>query len=281
MSEKRSPRAMGPEDFVLNHLTLDRHHPLDDRIEAAAAAGFTGIGLLIENYRHVLVNGYSDARIAELLITHGIRLSDIEVLRGWAQGHGEGSDEEQFAWRLADTFGCRYVQAIGPYSGTIAEAGDAFGALCDRAADHGLLVGLEFLPFTNIYSAADAMEIIERADRANGGICLDIWHHHRGAHDLDMIRAIPADRIMAVQINDGAAQQIDPDYKQDCLRHRLPPGDGVFDLAGFIQLLLDKGSQAPWSLEVCLETAWNKPALPHVQACADGLRTLLAAAGQR
>ena len=72
---------------------------------------------------------------------------------------------EATAWRMADAFGCRYVQAIGPYAGSVADAGRSYRGLCDRARDHGLVVGLEFLPFTNIYSAADALAIVETAVR--------------------------------------------------------------------------------------------------------------------
>ena len=51
---------------------------------------------------------------------------------------------------MADELGCRYLQAVGPYEGTLSEAAEGFGALCDRAGAHGLLVGVEFLPFTNV-----------------------------------------------------------------------------------------------------------------------------------
>ena len=71
---------------------------------------------------------------------------------------------------MADEFGCRYLQAVGPYEGTLADAAPAFAALCDRAAAHGLLVGVEFLPFTNIRTAAEAKELLDATDRPNGGL---------------------------------------------------------------------------------------------------------------
>lgn len=125
------------------------------------------------------------------------------------------------------------------------------------------------------------LDVVERADRANGGICVDLWHHERGAKDMAVIRELPAERIMAVQLNDGAAAQIHPDYKQDCLRHRLPPGDGTFDIASFLGVLRAIGNQAPLSLEVCQERAWGQPPLPHVQRCADGLRAVMSTVSTR
>jgi sugar phosphate isomerase/epimerase len=278
MSEKRSARDLCPQDLVMDHFTLARHHPIEDRVVAAGAAGYAGIGLLIENYRTLLASGLTDGYLSDLLDEHDVCLASIEVLRGWARG-GDFSEadaqDESLAWRLADRFSARYVQAIGPFTGTPAEAGMAFGALCDRAAEHGLVVGLEFLPFTNIVTAADAMEIIERADRPNGGICLDIWHHERGANDFAMLEAIPGDRIYCIQMNDGVATPVLADYKQDCLHHRLIPGEGTFDLARFIELMRRKHVTAPWDLEVCNASTWGQPGFKHASDCAAALRHLL------
>jgi sugar phosphate isomerase/epimerase len=181
-------------------------------------------------------------------------------------------------WELVDAFESGYVQAIGPYEGTLADAANAFGALCDRAADHGAVVGLEFLPFTNIVDAADALAIVERADRPNGGVCVDIWHHARGANDLDLIRAIPPELITGVQMSDGPAAPTLADYKDDCLRHRVPPGEGDFDAERFVGTLIDMGVALPWSLEVCNDDVWGQPGGEHVRRVAEGMRNVLAAA---
>ena len=93
----------------------------------------------------------------------------------------------------------------------------AFAALCDRAADHGLVVGLEFVPFTDIVSVHDARRIVEEADRPNGGVCVDIWHHERGARDLAGIAALPGELITGIQLNDGALTPVD-----ERLLHGLP-----------------------------------------------------------
>ena len=200
-------------------------------------------------------------------------------LRGWdTYQPGDGSEYEameQLAFHMADHFDCRYVQAIGDYSGTIEDGGDAFGRLCDRSADHGLLVGVEWVPFTNIYDAADAMALVERADRHNGGVCADIWHHQRGANDIEQIRAIPGEKVMAIQMSDGSIEPTLDSYYEDCLRTRVPPGEGEMDVAGFIAILRQAGADVPWDLEVCNDEVWNADATEWVQRCADGLRAAL------
>ena len=274
------PRHLTGEHLVLSHFSLARDHPIEDRIQAASAAGFAGIGLFFGQYRQLVSSGLAPTELHELLSESGLCLAEVEVLTGWATDEPSDAywDMEALVWAMVDTFECRYVQAIGPYEGTISDAAKAFGALCDRAADHGAVVGLEFLPFTNIVDAADALAIVERAGRPNGGVCVDIWHHARGANDLDLIRAIPGELITGVQMSDGPAAPTLADYKDDCLRHRVAPGSGTFGAVEFVATLLDLGVDLPWSLEVCNDDVWGRPGADHVQRAADGMRSVLAEA---
>ena len=285
VSPKRSPRDLGIDDLVLNHFSLARDHPIEDRLAAAGAAGFAGIGLYIGQYVALRDDAaFGIDRLAALLDEHDLCLAEIEVLGGWAGGDAAKArctEFETVAWEMAERFECRYVQAIGPYEGTIDDAGDAYAGLCDRAAAHGLVAGLEFLPFTNIVTPADALAIVDRADRPNGGVCVDIWHHTRGANDVAQIRAIPAAKVTGIQISDGPLVQELDSYYEDCLRRRVPPGEGEMDAVGFVATLLDMGVTVPFSLEVCSEAAWGKPAAEHVGRCGDGLRSVLAEAKAR
>jgi sugar phosphate isomerase/epimerase len=150
-----------------------------------------------------------------------------------------------------------------------------FAALCDRAAAHGLVVGLEFLPFTNIATATDALAIVETADRPNGGVCVDIWHHVRGADDLAMIRALPGDRITGIQLSDGPILSTGGSYYEETLRTRVPPGEGEMDVAGFLAAVRATGTTVPIGLEVCNESAWDTDATGWVASCVEGLRRFL------
>ncbi len=273
-----APRSLRADNLVLSHFTLDRNHPVDDRITAAAAAGFDGIGLYAGQFIRLRDAGFSIAEFRDLLDAAGVCLAEIEVLSGWGSATPTNGywAFEATVWELVDTFESRYVQAIGPYEGSIADAAERFGAVCDRAADHGAVVGLEFVPFTNVVDAADALAIVEAADRPNGGVCVDIWHHARGANDLALIRAIPPELVVAVQMSDGPAAPTIADYKEDCLRYRVPPGDGQMDAVEFVRTLIELGADAPWSLEVCNDDVWGRSGNDHVQRAADGMRNVLA-----
>ncbi len=266
-------------ELVLSHFSLARHCPIDTRIAAAAAAGFDGIGLYVGDYQRLVAAGLGDAWLDEQLAQHNLRVREIEVVSAWARPGADDRGFETSAWEMADRWGCRYLQAIGSFDGSIHDAARAYGELCDRAADHGLVLGLEFLPFTNIPEATTAWAIVQEADRNNGGVCVDIWHHARGANDFAQILAIPPDRITGIQLSDGPMMRELPDYKDDCLRRRVPPGEGEFGVAEFVHALVEHGVHVPWSAEVCNDTIWDATpeAITHyVQRLATTTRQLFA-----
>jgi sugar phosphate isomerase/epimerase len=282
----RAARELRWPDLVWDHFSRPRFGGFDERVAAAAEAGFAAIGLFVDEYARLRdEEGRTAAELAAQLDDHGLVLADIETVRGWCDDDGGPSAEcrrlEGLAYELADATEARYLQAIGPYRGTIDEAAAAFGALCDRAAEHGLLVGIEWLPFTNIATAADAHTIIEGAGRANAGYCADIWHHRRGTNDDAMLRCLDPERVFAIQMNDGPMQPNLDDYKEDCMRFRVPPGEGELDAVGFVRLLAAMGVVAPISLEVCSTELWAAPASDAARQAADGMRRVLAAAGER
>jgi sugar phosphate isomerase/epimerase len=257
-------------EVVLSHFSLGRHHPIEDRIRLAAANGFDGIGLWVGHYELLEQEGAAPPRIGELLDQHGIRLREIEVITDLGATDAAKARME-IAWRMADAFGCRYVQVIGPAGDDLGAAARSFGHLCDRAADHGLTVGLEFLPFNDIPTVHEARRIVEAAARPNGGICVDNWHHERGARDIDAIAALPGELITGIQLNDGTLVPEHDDYYTDCLTNRRAMGDGEFDLAGFLDAVHATGTTAGWSVEVPNAWGWDHPD-EHLAAVGAGVR---------
>jgi sugar phosphate isomerase/epimerase len=250
-------------------------------VRAAAEAGFAAMGLYIGDYERLLAEGARDADLRAVLDHYGLRVVEIEALRGWSSRTGRDAyrQTEQRVFAMSDALGPgHHVQVVGPYTGTLDDAAEAFAGVCDRAAEHGLAAAIEFLPeMSNIPDAATAMQIVTKAGRANGGICLDSWHHFRGANDDDMLRAIPADRIFTVQFDDGPRQRVDPDYYTDCTRYRQVPGDGDFDLAGFLRLVAEMGVRLPLSVEVMSVSLQDRPAAEIARRLADATRAVVAA----
>jgi sugar phosphate isomerase/epimerase len=242
---------------VISQFSMDRTAPWSTRAAAAAAAGFDGIGLWVRDAPDV-----DPAEIVDTLAELGIVLSELEALSGWASSGPDYDlcrELETAAYAVADATGARHMQVWGSYEGDLDDAARAFGEVCDRAGDHGLLIALEFLPFTNIPDARTAMEIVERAGRPNGGLCVDVWHHERGARSLEQLRAMPPEWVVGVQLDDGAATPVDPDYYTDCVQNRVPPGEGEFDLVTFLRILREIGADAPLDLEVLSADTGSQP----------------------
>jgi sugar phosphate isomerase/epimerase len=285
-------RPLGRDDLIASHYTLAGagvgepvRFSFAERVAAAAAAGFAGIGVLAEDYAACRASGLSDADLRAILDAHGVRVVELEFLFGWAR-----ADERQ-AWArrtedrlhaIADVLGARHLNV-----GDIDPAGDLppldvvaerFAALCDRAATHGLLVAIEFLPWTDIPDVRTAWEIARRAGRRNGGLLVDAWHYFRGAGNEAALRAVPADAIVAVQLDDADAASGAP--YEDTLRRRLP-GEGTFDLVGLVRLLDTMGVDAPVSVEIISPEHAARPASEAARAAHDATRAVLARARGR
>ena len=277
-----SPDRLGPNDLVWDHMS---RHPDDDpveRVRAAAAAGFAGIGLFVRHWRTLRDDPAHVERLEDALADTGLRIWGMEVAATWLPD-GTTTDEmlafESAAWDLADRFGCVYLQAIGRGVGGPEHAAPGFGALCDRAADHGIDVALEFVPgMTDIQSAADARELVERVDRPNAGYCVDSWHLTRSTNDPADILTLPGERIFCIQLNDGPVAPDEPDYYTDTISNRVAPGSGEFDLVQIVRNLDAIGASCPISLEVCSRTLWTAPMDEAARVVHDGMRSVLATA---
>jgi sugar phosphate isomerase/epimerase len=154
------------------------------------------------------------------------------------------------------------------------EIAEAFAGVCDRAAEHGLVVHLEFLPWTPIRDLKAALEIVEMADRPNGGVMLDSWHHFRSGADDELLRRLPGTRILGVQLND-APREPEPDLIAETTRRRLLPGEGDIDLVGLVRILDEIGSRAPIGVEVFSEKLFALPAREVARRAGDAVREIL------
>ncbi len=215
-------------------------HPFRARVEACAAAGYDGMCLHIRDYAECRAAGWADADLRRVLDDNGITHVGLEFLTGWDHGIAPLEDT---AWRAAEALGARYLN-VGAGGETPSRAG--FAALCARAAAHDLPIALEIVPWTGVPDLPTALALIDGIDSA--GLVIDCWHVFRGGIALDDLARIPAHRILGIQINDAAATPVAP-LPKDTLNRRLP-GQGDFDLTGFLCALARTGTDCPISVEV-------------------------------
>ncbi|MEM9037724.1 MAG: sugar phosphate isomerase/epimerase family protein [Actinomycetota bacterium] len=275
-------RDLGPDDLVWDHFSRPRDEDVVARIHAAADAGYAGIGLFLGAWAKLRDHDDALDRIDAALDETGMSIVNIETARGWAGGDVEGCRRQaDLAFEIADRYGCRYLQVIGDAPGAldVATAAQGFGDLCDRAADHGLLIGLEWVPqMTNVETATQALQVVEAADRANGGFCFDAWHLTRSTNDVEELRALPGERIAAAQWSDGPLVPDVDDYYTDTTSNRVPPGSGEFRLLEMVRVLDEIGSEAPTSIELHSTALYAAPIDAAAQIAADGMRGVLAVA---
>jgi sugar phosphate isomerase/epimerase len=260
--------------LVLAAQTLATTQDFATRVAASAAAGFTAIGLRPEDYRRARAAGHSDAELARMLDDAGVEVAELSVLRGFS-GAEASVREEAVLMQMADAFGGTYMMAIDEVTESVERTAEHFAALCDRVAGRGLQVALEFLPWTTIPDAATAWEIVRLADRPNGGIIVDSWHHFRGARDEAQLLAIPPERMVALQIDDADAEPVGT-LLEDTLHNRRVPGEGTFPLVDFVDLLERHGADAPFSIEILSDELHALPAEEAAQRAMDATRRMLA-----
>jgi len=254
---------LGPSDLVLCSGTLPRATPFRLRLEAARAAGYAAVSLWGRDYAAAREEGYGDGDIVAMLADSGLVVAELDPAWWWTPGAASFSippeldpidvlrfDERELL-RIGELVGARSLNAADVLGGSwgVEEAAAAFAALCDRAADHGLLVHLEWLAWSRIPDLATAWDVVRLADRANGGLNVDTWHCARAGTTVEDLRAVPGERVLAIQLDDGPAEE-EADLVEATLHRRLLPGAGDFDLAGYLVALRDAGAVAPVGVEV-------------------------------
>ncbi|MGB7050457.1 MAG: sugar phosphate isomerase/epimerase [Acidimicrobiales bacterium] len=255
--------ALSAIDLVLCSGTLPRRTTFDERLAAASAAGFSAISLWGRDYQAARDGGLSDADLRSMLADHGLVVGEVDPAWWWLPGAAEvhippevdSMDVFRFGepeiFALADAVGARSLNAVDVFGGNWSadQAAEAFAGLCGRAAEHGLLVHIEWLPWSRIPDLGSALEVVQAAGAENGGINVDAWHFVRSGTTIDELRKVPGELVLGVQLDDGPAAA-EADLMHATLHDRALPGEGEFDLVALLQALRDIGATAPIGVEV-------------------------------
>jgi sugar phosphate isomerase/epimerase len=230
-----------------------------DRVTAAANAGFRGLGLWHADLLHILQQrGLHELRT--ILDDGGMVHVELEFLWDWFLDPGTDerrrSDERRRALLdAAEVLGARHVK-VGNFAGRQVPVGlltERFAELCAEAAEHGTAVAYEFMyRDATAGSLEAARSVVLGAGAANGGLVLDLWHVVDLGVSTAAIRELPAGTVVAAEVSDGERQRPAPGARRT-LRDRRLPGDGDFDIAGFVTAVRAAGFQGPWGVELLSE----------------------------
>jgi sugar phosphate isomerase/epimerase len=255
--------AVGDAPVTLMAASLPRT-PLRELIGVAAAAGFHGLTLWPNMWRHALRrDGLTLKDVRDLLDEHGVTVTDIETVADWrpsTAGAGFPSTGRLEAFEVARALGARTLDTAHAVGGELDLDRDAaaFAQLCDDAAEHGLRVALEFVPFTAVPDLGTALELVRRAGRPNAGLVIDLWHLARSGSAPGALADVPPQLIYTVQLADGPATPPD-DLIEDARSRRQIPGAGELRIAEGIATLCGMGVDVPIGPEVFVAEWADRP----------------------
>jgi sugar phosphate isomerase/epimerase len=224
------------------------------RVSAAAEAGFTGFGIWHADLEHTL-QSLSLRQMRRILDDNGITYVELEFLTDWwfqdGERHAACEQRKRLLLDAADTLHAHHIK-VGDFLNTpcpMPQLIDCFASLCEQAAARDTAVLFELMPFANVNTLAGALELVAGAGAGNGGVIIDLWHMVKMGIAYDDIARIPARYLGGIEINDGTFTA--PwDLHTDTINHRRLCGEGEFDIRGFVATMLAAGYQGPWGIEV-------------------------------
>lgn len=276
------PEMLGPDDLVLHAGTL-RRASVAEKCAAAVAGGFAAITLYPEDVARARAEGLTLRDVRRCVDDHGLVVADLDPLLRWLPGEPipagmPAATEAQF-YEIAEAVGARSLNVAQGFGKSVDldRAAEALAGVCDRAWEYGLLVTLEYLPWSGIPDAATALAIVERSGRPNAVLMFDTWHTFRGPTTEAQLRALPGARIGCVQLNDAPAEGTG-DLVAETLNARLLPGAGAIPLVRWLRILDEIGSKAPLGVEVFSAELDALPPVEVGRRCGEAARRVIAAA---
>ena len=238
----------------------------DGEVELASRHGFVGIDLRLTR-RLGWLEQYGVERFANHMAAHKIRAGYGSMLTRTLSANPEEWSHamEQLPRVAAVARGLGFTRAgvvVMPFDDGLDPAANRKRHLlrlreaAPILADHGVRLGLEYVSpetrragaaFPFVYAMQAMRELIHAAGQPNVGLMLDCFHWHCAGESVDDIRALTADDVVVVHVNDApSGVALD---RLDVRDRALPGSTGVIDLLGFMQALRAIGYEGPVTAE--------------------------------
>ena len=234
--------------------TVSLSGTLNEKLTAVANAGFDGVEIFDQD---LLCSLWTPRRIRERCDELGLKIEMLQPFRDL-----EGMTEAQHA---------RAMRRFEGKLDIMAELGTDLVLVCascqpdaidddelsaeqlhkaaELAHERGMRIAFEALAWsTHIWDYRRAWKIVRMADHPALGTCQDTFHVLSRRLDPWAIRDIPGEKIFFVQLSD--APEMVMDILQWSRHYRVWPGQGSWDVAGFLENCLVAGYTGPLSLEI-------------------------------
>jgi sugar phosphate isomerase/epimerase len=231
-------------------------------IELALTYGFEGMDLNVNEFAtRVRRKGLDYAR--RLIDSAEIRIGTFALPFDWDVDDDafKESIEKLPQWaEVAAAVGCRRCRAVvapagdkRPYHENFEQHRHRFAEICKVLEQHDIRLGLGFraaeylrkdqaFQFIHDFDAINLLVSMTEAD--NIGLLLDVWEVFVAGANLDAIRGLKADQIVAVEIAEWASDVEPGDVDENS---RLLPNDprGRIDIGAVLRVLSEIGYDGP------------------------------------
>lgn len=233
-------------------------HDFKDRVEAAARAGFKGVGIWHTDLEHITLHRQLK-EMKMILDDNGMKYVELEFLTDWFLDGGRKAESDSRKRRLleaSEALQAKHVK-IGDFYNSpcpVPRVIEAFAALCREAENYGATIGFELMGCAMIDNLIDAITMVETAGAKNGGLILDIIQVVNLGIPYSEISRIPLKYLINVELNDGT---LSGSPHQDPSRARRFCGEGEYDIQGLIRCVQNMGYAGPWAVEVMSKELTN------------------------
>ena len=249
---------MNLDHFGMDTITLAG--PLEAKLRAVKAGGFTQIML---NANDIVGHPDGDGAAIAAVRSSGLRVTGFQVLRDFeglsGHLHAYKVDVAKAMLDMCHALGSNVLLAC---SSTSAHAsGDPevlkkdLQKLAMLAVPLNIRIAFEALSWGRyVNEFPQSWDIVQDADRANLGLCLDSYHILANRTDLETLQEIDPQKVFLVQLSDFMWQEVrSPEDRIDTARHyRVFPGEGVHNdkVAELVRQVDAMGYRGDYSFEV-------------------------------
>jgi sugar phosphate isomerase/epimerase len=241
-------------------------YPIDVRASLLSEAGFSAIGFIQQDIEHILqydITGPESRRaklqqLNSVLQQNGIDFVELEFLTEWVLAEDDPRrqaerEARELLLEAADVLGANHLKIgnINAYPVPVSDQRTRFTQISEEFAGVDTEVGLEFFPISpEVRTIETALEVTGGTD--NGGLYLDLWHNTKLGLDFQTIANLSESDIVAVEFNDGYVET-QLSFLEETINLRKLPGEGEFDITGWVEAVRAAGFTGPWGLEILSE----------------------------
>lgn len=240
-------------------------YSLREEIPAMGKAGIAGVELWWSKIEDFLKTESVEA-LSELLKENGVKPVGICPFPvSPFRDTQEKRDMFLRALEVCRAIGCELLTVCPEFCPINVKPEEAFKLLADEmsffaqtADGYGVKLAIEPISrHTLVKGPLQALALIEAAGAPdNLGLLIDTFHYSCSAIPSEEIRAIPAEKLYIVHVNDCAAGM----REELCDADRLYPTEGYIDLAAMMADIRATGYDGYLSVELFNREYWKEPA---------------------